>query len=161
MPSAAPLLSAPNCMTMSRFEGGAEYVRRREHWAQQFADLVLAIARQVDGCAIRLDDPLWIEHVLHHSEAIFPNADPRSIEKLRAFIAMYLCVWRKAMEEMGYRETVALIGEIPSRLRCLYGPPRPRDPLRARAVAFFDLAAVDSLLPHTAPIRTALSAANA
>jgi hypothetical protein len=147
-------------MAMSRFEGDAEYVRRREHWAQQFVDLVLAIARQVDGCAIRLDDPFWIEHVLRHSAEIFPNADPRSIEKLRAFIAMYLCVRRRAMEELGYRETVALIGDIPSRLRCLYRPPRPRDRLRARAVALFDLAAVDSLLPHTAPIRTALSAAN-
>ena len=136
MPSASPLSSEPNCKAMSRFEGDVEYVRRREHWAQQFADLVLAIARQVDGCAIRLDDPFWIENVLHHSKAIFPNADPRSIEKLRAFIAMYLCVRRKAMEELGYRETVALIGEIPSRLHCLYGPPRPRDRLRARAPRF-------------------------
>lgn len=161
MPSPSPLPSAPNYIAMSRFEGDVEYVRQREHWAQQFGELVLAIARQVDACAIRLDDPFWIENVLHHSKAIFPKADPRSLEKLRAFITMYLCVWRKAMEELGYRETVALIGEIPSRLYCLYGPPRPRDRRSARTDAFFDLAPVDSLLAHTAPMRGALSAANA
>jgi hypothetical protein len=160
MPSASPLSSAPNRQTMRRFEGDLEYERRREHWAQQFADLVLAIARQVDGCANRLDDPFLIENVLHHSKAIFPKTDPRSLEKLRAFITMYLCVRQKAIEELGYRETVALIGEIPSRLYCLFGPPRPRDRRRARADAFFDLATVDSLLAHTAPMRGALSAAS-
>jgi hypothetical protein len=161
MPSASPRSSEPNYKTTSRFEGDVEYLRRREYWGQQVADLVLAIARQVDGCDIRLDDPFWIENVLHRSKATFPNADPRSIEKLRAFITIYLCVRRKAMNELGYRELVALIGEIPSRLHCLYGPPLPRDHRRARAEASFDFAAVDSLLPRTAPIRTSLSAANA
>lgn len=161
MPSASPRSSEPHYKTTSRLEGDVEHLRRREYWAQQFADLVLAIARQVDGCDIRLDDPCWIENVLHHGKVTFPNADPRSIEKLRAYITLYLCARRKAMNEMGYREIVALIGEIPSRLHCLYEPTLPRDRRRAHAEAYFDFASGETLFAHRAVIGGALSAVNA
>lgn len=104
--------------TVTKMNDSLNIRRGRTHWAKQFSELDLEILRQSMVYGIRLDSPSSIDRVLNPSKdhTLYREGDALAHEKLRGLLMLHLLVRRRAIEDIGREETIALIkGTSPTR----------------------------------------------
>jgi hypothetical protein len=85
---------------------------RRQHWGDQFENLMTEIARQAVVCHVKLLEPGAVEAVLRNDEAACGSTNPVAFKKMRDALMVAFVVQGKAYESLGPLETEALLQEI-------------------------------------------------